>query len=114
MYIQWETVEIESGGSHNKTQLVAILNGGLDEEANSRSLVGLELGSIGERYLAVRVKTMREFHKGLFWAKVDKKLNQLCLNTDIRQAIESEISEKISRPNEQWALWGVTCVPCYD
>lgn len=114
MYIQWERVEIESDDPHNKTRLVAILNGGSDKGLKSQNTIVAELGSIGERYITVRVKTMREFHKGLFWATVDKKLDQLCIETDVRQAIEAEIAEKISRPNEQWALWGVTCVPRYD
>ena len=107
-------MESKSEDFRDRIRLVAILNGGLDEGVKSGATSIAELGSIEERYIAARVKTMREFHKGLFWATVDKKLDQLCVETDVRQAIEAEIAEKISRPDEQWALWGVTCVPCYD
>jgi hypothetical protein len=114
MHVKWERVGIEPAGFHNKARLVAILNDGLDKAVISLDTSVTELGSIEERFLTARVKTMREFHKGLFWATVDKKLNQLCIDSDVRQEIEAEIAEKISRPNEQWALWGVTCVPRYD
>jgi hypothetical protein len=114
MYIEWKRVESESEDLRDKIRLVAILNGGLDKGVKTRETITPELASIKERYITARVKTMREFHKGLFWAAIDKKLDQLSLETHIRQAIEAEIGEKISRPDEQWALWGVTCVPCYD
>jgi hypothetical protein len=114
MYIEWKRVESKSEDFRDKIRLVAILNGGLDKGVKTHDTIMAELASIEERYITARVKTMREFHKGLFWATIDKKLDQLCVETDVRQAIEAEIAEKISRPDEQWALWGVTCVPCYD
>ena len=45
---------------------------------------------------------------------VDRKLNQLELNTDSRAAIEKQISKKVPRPGDEWALWGVTCIPRFD
>ncbi len=114
MYIEWKRVQSASKDLRDKIRLVAILNGGLDKGVKTGDSITAELASIEERYITARVKTMREFHKGLFWAAIDKKLDQLFLETDIRRAIEAEIAEKISRPDEQWALWGVTCVPCYD
>lgn len=72
------------------------------------------LASIEHRFLNVNIRCTREFHQGLFWLKVDKKLCRLEIDKETRAAIESQIAEKVPRPTEDWALWGVTCIPQYD
>ena len=73
-----------------------------------------QLGSIRERMLNSKARDMRAFHQGLFWAHVDKKLDHLTLNPALRKEIESKISETVSRPNDDWSLWSVTCIPRID
>ncbi|MBW2249794.1 MAG: hypothetical protein JRF60_03965 [Deltaproteobacteria bacterium] len=46
--------------------------------------------------------------------KVDQKLEKLGLEEEVRQALEAQISEKVPRPGDDWALWGVTCIPEID
>ena len=57
---------------------------------------------------------MRAFHQGLFWAAVDRKLDHLKLDGGLRSRIEAVIAKTVSRPDEDWALWGVTCIPIFD
>ena len=72
------------------------------------------LGAIEEKFLASKVRNMREFHQGLFWTAVDKKLDRLRLDPRQRDRVEADISQMVSRPDEDWALWGVTCIPRFD
>jgi hypothetical protein len=72
------------------------------------------LGGIEEKFLITKVRNMREFHQGLFWTAVDKKLDRLRLDPHQRDRVEADISQMVSRPDEDWALWGVTCVPRFD
>jgi hypothetical protein len=57
---------------------------------------------------------MRAFHQELFWVAVDKKLDQLNLDAELRNKIEADIIKTVSRPGDDWALWGVTCIPVLD
>jgi hypothetical protein len=45
---------------------------------------------------------------------VDKNLDKLRLESVVRNQIEGELVEKIPRPNGDWAMWGVICVPKFD
>jgi hypothetical protein len=72
------------------------------------------IGSIENRFLTVNVRCTREFHQGLFWMNASGKLDRLGLSPLERQAIEAQISAKVPRPGNEWALWGVTCIPRYD
>ena len=72
------------------------------------------LGDIEERFLYSKMRDMKAFHQGLFWAKVDKKLDDFGLNSGKRNSIEAEISKLVPRPNTEWALWAVTCMPRHD
>jgi hypothetical protein len=72
------------------------------------------LGAIREKYLASKVRNMREFHQGLFWTVVDKKLDRLRLDPRQRDRVEADISQMVLRPDQDWALWGVTCIPRFD
>jgi hypothetical protein len=73
-----------------------------------------KLASVEERFLAVNIRSTREFHHGLFWMGVDEKLDNLGCASDARRRIETEIAKTVPRPGAQWALWGVTCIPRYD
>jgi hypothetical protein len=74
----------------------------------------MELGSIEERFLFTKIQGTRTFHQGLFWVVVDKNLDKLRLESVVRNQIEGELVEKIPRPNGDWAMWGVICVPKFD
>jgi hypothetical protein len=45
---------------------------------------------------------------------VDKKLDRLGLDSHQRNRIEADIAQRVSRPDEDWELWGVTCIPRFD
>jgi hypothetical protein len=72
------------------------------------------LGDIEERFLNSKIRDTKAFHQGLFWAKVDQKLDGLRLTAGNRKRIEAEISKLVPRPAGEWALWAVTCVPRHD
>lgn len=72
------------------------------------------LGSIEERFLRVHESGIRAFHQGIFWTLVDKKLQELTLGEEIRKEIEKEILEVVQRPDADWSLWCVKCIPKYD
>jgi hypothetical protein len=72
------------------------------------------LGDIEERFLNSNMRDMKAFHQGLFWAKVDKKLEGLGLKAENRHRIEAKISKLVPKPNGDWAIWAVTCVPRHD
>ena len=114
MQLKWEKrdQDIISNGKH--ARLIAYLVDGHHTPAGKQDLVIARLGSIEERFLNVNIGTMRDFHKGLFWTVVDKRLDELDLASEDRITIENEIAEKIPRPCDEWALWGVTCIPHFD
>jgi hypothetical protein len=72
------------------------------------------LSSVEERFLNAGIRDMREFYRGLFWSGIDNSLDRLQLEPGERIAVETEISQKVSRPGDQWALWGVTCNSRFD
>ena len=89
----------------------AVLDVGGDGHNN---LSGAQLGSIDERFIKTRIRCTREFHQGLFWKAVDLQMEQLGLERHFKKDLEQEISEKVPRPGDEWALWGVTCIPLFD
>jgi 2'-5' RNA ligase len=90
-----------------------LVEGCLSEE-NKNAKVLARLAAIQERFLRIRISKTRAFHQGLFWVKVDQKLEKLGLEEEVQQALEAQISEKVPRPGDDWALWGVTCIPQID
>ncbi|MEJ2098955.1 MAG: hypothetical protein P8X68_03135 [Desulfobacterales bacterium] len=114
MNVRWERRRTDSSKNGRGVNLVAVL------VANSRTEGKIEersvepLGVIGEHFLRSKAQDMRAFHQGLFWAKVDQKLDLLMVSPIERKKIESKISETVPRPNPDWALWSVTCIPRYD
>jgi 2'-5' RNA ligase len=90
-----------------------LVEGCLSEE-NKNAKVLARLAAIQERFLRIRISKTRAFHQGLFWVKVDQKLEKLGLEEEVQQALEAQISEKVPRPGDDWPLWGVTCIPKID
>ena len=114
MQLKWEKRDQQINCSAKHSRLVALLVDGHQDSTDKPDHVIARLGSIEERFLKVNIGTMRNFHKGLFWTVVYKRLYELDMASEDRIAIENEIAEKIPRPCDEWALWGVTCIPRFD
>lgn len=109
MDIKWERRPSNSGSLQERFSLVVLL-----ENVPSGNGNLLVLGAIEERFLKTRLKDTRAFHQGLFWLDIGKKLKPLGLNPKAYDEITLKIAEKVPKPPEDWALWGVTCIPRYD
>lgn len=114
MNVRWERRIVDDSLNRKSFRLSAVLVGNYQEQGKVKGKLIDHLGEIEERFLNSNARDMKAFHQGLFWAKVDKKLDSLKLNTGKRNKIEAEISELVPRPTEEWALWAVTCVPQHD
>jgi len=114
MHVKWQRQRLNSGSNHTVINLVATLLYNFSQ-TNQASVYCIEdLGAIKEKFLKTRAKDVRAFHQGLFWVRVDQKLDQLRLGSSARKRIEAKIFEKVPRPANDWALWAVTCIPRYD
>jgi len=114
MNVRWEKQIVEAGKNGRGRSLVAVLVDDYQEAEKTKMRFSEQLGSIKEQFLHSKARDMRAFHQGLFWAHVDKKLDRLTLKPEQRKEIESKISETVPRPNADWSLWSVTCIPRYD
>lgn len=114
MNVRWERRRINPSKNGRGVSLVAVLVANSSIEGKIEERLVEQLGVIGEHFLHSKAHDMRAFHQGLFWANVDQKLNLLMISPIEREKIESKISETVPRPNPDWALWSVTCIPRYD
>ena len=114
MHVAWRKQKLSSKLNGAGVSLVALLMENYQEAGQSKEKFIEELGVIKESYLTTKAKDTRAFHQGLFWVVVDKKLDSLELESDERTTIEAEILKRVPRPDKDWALWGVTCIPRYD
>ena len=114
MHVRWERRITSTKRNITQYQLVALLVEGCLSEENENAKVLTRLAAIEERFLLIRISKTRAFHQGLFWVKVDQKLQKLSLEEEVQQALEAQISKKVPRPGDDWALWGVTCIPQID
>ena len=114
MHVKWEKRSPQSGVNGKGINLEALLVDTYPGKGPVKLRQIEHLGSIQEKFLASKVRNMREFHQGLFWASVDRKLDHLKLTPSLRRRVEADLSEMVSRPGEDWALWGVTCIPSFD
>ena len=114
MQVRWQRQKANNGLNGHSVQLVAFLVEQSRETGRTKERCIEELGSVKEHFLTIRATDTRAFHQGLFWAAVDRKLDLLSLSVDVRYAIERQILKEVPRPGEDWALWGVTCIPRYD
>ena len=112
--IRWEKQDAESDGSRRRTKLVASLVETVQENGTKRNRVISDLGAIETRFLSVPIKCTREFHLGIFWVHAQNKLDHLGLELEVRTFIEAALAETVPKPGDDWALWGVTCIPQYD
>jgi hypothetical protein len=114
VYVNWERQTKSTERGRAQYQLVAFLVEGQPSENRKNAQVSIKLGAIQERFLHIRISRTRAFHQGLFWEKVDKIFRKLRLTKNIQETLEVQISEKVPRPAEDWAMWGVTCIPRRD
>jgi hypothetical protein len=114
MHIRCERRIIDDPLNRKNYRLSVFLVENCLEEGKMKERLIDHLGAVEERFLSSNVRDMRAFHQGLFWTKVDKKLDSLKLSSRERDRIEAEISEMVPRPSEEWPLWAVTCVPQLD
>ena len=114
MIVKWERRSPHEGGRRGRHHLHAILVERTSEHGTLREKVIDQLASIEERFLETKETGMRAFYRGLFWAVADGKLEALHLGSEVRRKIETEISEIVPRPSNEWGLWAVTCVPKYE
>lgn len=114
MHVKWQRQKLKSEFNGVENHLVAVLEDISAQGAQKGDGLQHRLGSIKEQYLKTKVTNAREFHQGLFWATVDNNLNFLAFSPDVRNRIECQILEEVPRPGEDWALWGVTCIPRFD
>ena len=110
----WEKRSPPSGVNGKGIHLEAMLVESYQDNGSVKQRRIEYLGSIREKFLTSKVCNMREFHKGLFWTTVDKKLDHLRLTPSLRKQVEDDISHMVSRPQKDWELWGVTCIPRFD
>ena len=114
MYVTWRKQKLSSKLNGRGVNLVAVLMENYQEAGQPKEKFIEELGAIRESYLTTKARDTRAFHQGLFWVVVDKKLDSLELKSVERTSIEAEILKRVPRPTQDWALWGVTCIPRYD
>ena len=114
MLIRWERQRIGTRRKSGVYRLDALLVEKPPEDKASGERIVKKLGSIEERFIKVNETGVRAFHQGLFWIVVDKSLDGLGLDPDVRSRLELEIGETVTRPKDDWPLWCVRCIPQYD
>ena len=114
MHVKWERQIKQTERGRRQPILVALLIEGCAPGKDEKANVLTRLGAIRERFLLMNISKTRAFHQGLFWVKVDRKLEKLGIEEKVQKLLEVQISKKVPRPADDWALWGVTCIPCID
>jgi hypothetical protein len=114
MNVKWERNSTNSPSKRRRYTLSFFLVENYQTQGRSKERRIGHLGDIEERFLNSKMRDMKAFHQGLFWAKVDKKLEGLGLKAGKRNKIEAKIAKLVPRPTRNWALWAVTCVPRHD
>lgn len=114
MEVSWKREKIKNGANGSGFNLVAVLVENNRTDGGPGGNHTRQLGAIGEKFLRSKARDMRAFHQGLFWQHVDKKLNHLSIDPQEKEKIELTISKTVPRPDADWALWSVTCIPRFD
>jgi hypothetical protein len=114
MRVRREERELDINGNGAGKCIVAHLVADKDAPGAAGQEIVATLGSIQPRFLNINVKCTREFHQGLFWQVVDRELDRLDLHPETKGTIETALAERVPRPGDEWALWGVTCIPKYN
>jgi hypothetical protein len=109
MQLEWQKRIISCSAGKKQVRLEAVLIGcrpGAKATAEEDCFL---LGTLDERFLAVREFDLQSFQFGLFWKEVDQNLDGLGLESETRKDLERLIEEKVARPPEDWALWPKKC-----
>jgi hypothetical protein len=114
MHVKWQKRILKNGLNGKSVNLRAVLVEKCQNNGSTEQRIVGSLGDINEKFLSTNVQNMRAFHQGLFWVAVDRKLDHLKLDARLRNEIEAVILKTVSRPDKDWALWGVTCIPKFD
>ena len=114
MHVKWERQNADTNPGAGQDRLVALLVEGAPAGGRANGKVLARLGSIQERFLHIRISRTKAFHQGLFWVKVDQAFAKLGLEETSQVTLEAQIAERVPRPGDDWALWGVTCIPRID
>jgi len=114
MHVKWEKRSLSKGLNGKSINLRAVLVENYQNNGKPKQRIVDDLGDIDEKFLSTNVQNMRAFHQGLFWVVVDQKLDHKALDPELRNKIEADILKTVSRPDNDWALWGVTCIPIFD
>jgi hypothetical protein len=112
--IQWQRRSIPDAPKGRNIQLVAVVVEHVKTNGTSGQRVIHELAGIAEHYLTTRARDVRAFHQGLFWVSADRLLAALSLAPEAQKTLEASISTTVPRPNPDWSLWAVTCIPRID
>ncbi|CAB5091551.1 hypothetical protein D3OALGA1CA_931 [Olavius algarvensis associated proteobacterium Delta 3] len=114
MRLKWEERIPEAPSTNHGPMLVALLVEDNQVDRQTDESIVATLASIEIRFLQVNIKKTRDFHHGLFWQSVCRSLERLELSAHEKKKIEAAIEVKVPRPGDEWALWGVTCIPRYE
>jgi hypothetical protein len=109
MQLEWQKRTISCGAGRKQILLDAVLVKGADCRCPDAGKESCILGTIEERFLSVREFDLQAFHLGLFWKEVTQNLDRLGLERMLREGLERQIEEKITKPPEDWALWPKKC-----
>jgi hypothetical protein len=112
--IEWQRRSIPDAPQGRNIELVAAVVEHLETNGTSGRYVTREVATIAEHYLTTRARDVRAFHQGLFWVNADRLLATLSLTPEARKTLEASLSATVPRPNPDWALWAVTCIPRID
>ena len=91
MLVKWEKRNLQNGANGNGKNLAVLLVELYQDNGSVKSRLIENLGAIEEKFLASKIRNMRQFHQGLFWSAVDKKLDRLGLDSQQRNRIEAII-----------------------
>ena len=107
MFVRWKrqaltgrSVKYYASKGRSKDKLTAILVESHRVDGRPRQRFVCYLGTIREWTVLDRVY----WHLVDFWISADKKLDDLQIDQDARQKIETKIAERIPRPTEQLSL----------
>jgi hypothetical protein len=109
MQLEWQKRIISCGVGREKVLLEAVLIGCAPSVKTAVEEDCFLLGTLDERFLAVREFDLQSFQFGLFWKEVHQNLDGLDLEPVVREDLERLIEEKVTKPPEDWALWPKKC-----
>ena len=109
MQLEWQKRIISRGVGNKRILLDAFLVKVAGYSVPNADKEPCILGTMDERFLLVREFDLQAFHLGLFWKEVTQNLDRLALERMLREGLERQIEEKITKPPEDWALWPKKC-----